>query len=201
MINELYGLSLALEKHHLLQSTTHPNVTQVGKSDVIIVEVNAKGEPKGLRFIQKAKMPELWKHSKGNHNSFPAIRIQKPLLAISESKKIDEASWKKAKLTEKINLLLSLDFNAMNANSNEIMISEWSLNELKPAIESDLPELAALKDLLNAFPSDQASQHEFLSHLLQLMHDKIVDCNDEMMLNSLKLVLVKNQMAAIIQES
>ena len=78
----------------------------------------------------------------------------------------------------------------MNANSNEIMISEWSLNELKPAIESDLPELAALKDLLNAFPSDQASQHEFLSHLLQLMHDKIVDCNDEMMLNSLKLVLV-----------
>lgn len=190
MINELYGLSLALEKYHLLQSSTHPNVTQVGKSDVIIVEVNAKGEPKGLRFIQKAKMPELWKHSKGNHNSFPAIRIQKPLLAISESKKIDEASWKKAKLTEKINLLLSLDFNAMNANSNEIMISEWSLNELKPVIESDLPELAALKDLLNAFPSDQASQHEFLSHLLQLMHDKIVDCNDEMMLNGLKLVLV-----------
>lgn len=90
MLNELYELSLALQHHNLLDSTTHPDISMVGKGDCLLFELDSNGVPRNVRLLKKGDMPTLWKHSKGNHNNFPAIRIQKPFLSISESKKIDD---------------------------------------------------------------------------------------------------------------
>lgn len=180
MLNELYELSLALQHHNLLDSTTHPDISMVGKGDCLLFELDSNGIPRNVRLLKKGDMPVLWKHSKGNHNNFPAIRIQKPFLSISESKKIDDVLWNKFENSKKIELLKSLDFTSINPQCSEIKISEWSLNALKPVIESKQPEVAALKQLINVFPKDN-QKDKFITLIIQLMIDKMPICDSELL--------------------
>ena len=124
MLNELYEMSKALEHYGLLQSITHPNVNNVGKAFCLLIELDKKGFPREARLFSKEETTALWKHSKGNHKSFPAIRVQKPLLAITESVKINDLKWKKAKLSEKISYLSTLNYNAINPECLDIKISD-----------------------------------------------------------------------------
>lgn len=188
MLNELYKLSMALQHHDLLVSTTHPNISTVGKGDCIIFELDSEGVPQNLRLLKKDKSINLWKHSKGNHNNFPAIRIQKPFLSISESKKIDESVWNKAKLSEKTELLKTLDFTSVNPHCSEILLSEWSRQELASVMATDQPELAALRSLISVFPNESTKDY-FLGQLLKLLKDKIAD-SDETLINYFKELLV-----------
>ena len=120
MINELYQLSQSLEHYGLLKSITHPDINKVGKADCLCIELDENGMPRGLRSFQKAQTAELWKHNKGCHNSFPAIRVKKPLLLPKESQKIDGSAWKKAKLSEKISMLSQLNYSTLNTSCNDI---------------------------------------------------------------------------------
>lgn len=180
MLNELYELSLALQHHNLLDSTTHPDISMVGKGDCLLFELDSNGVPRNVRLLKKGEMPALWKHSKGNHNNFPAIRIQKPFLSISESKKIDDVLWNKSKNSEKIELLKSLDFTSINPQCSEIKISEWSLNALEPVIASEQPEVAALKQLINVFPREN-QKDAFITQIIQLMIEKMPICDHELL--------------------
>lgn len=188
MLNELYELSLALQHHNLLDSTTHPDISMVGKGDCLLFELDSKGVPRNVRLLKKGDMPTLWKHSKGNHNNFPAIRIQKPFLSISESKKIDDVLWNKSKNSEKVELLRSLDFTSINPQFSEIKISEWSLEALRPVMASNLSELASLKQLIEVFPKE-GQKENFIIQLIQLIIDKMSVCDYEL-LDYLKELLV-----------
>lgn len=189
MLNELYELSRSLERHGLLQSTTHPDVGNVGKGYCLLIELDDNGAPRGLRLRQKEQTAALWKHSKGNHNSFPAIRVQKPLLPANESIKIDDTAWDKAKLSEKMMLLSNLDYSAINPECDDIKISEWSVNQLEPVLVSEQPELAALKKLISVFPRE-GQQSVFLQKLAQLLRQEIRRCGQEDLLDLIKKLLV-----------
>lgn len=190
MINELYELSKALEHHRLLQSTTNPNISNIGKADCLLFELDNYGVPQDIRVIAKADTAALWKHSKGNHNSFPAIRVQKPLMAISECEKINADEWSKAKLSRKIDMLLELDYTAVNADCTGIKISGWSINELSPVLTSAAPELAALKQILQSFPRTESQQCSFIQNILTFLHDYIETCNQETHINLIKKLLI-----------
>ncbi len=190
MINELYELSKALEHCKLLSSTTNPNVNNIGKTECLIFELDSDGVPQDIRIMAKSDSAVLWKHSKGNHNSFPAIRVQKPLLAFSEYVKISADEWGKAKLSDKINMLLALDYTAVNSDCAGIKISEWSVNELSPVLNSDSPELAALKHILMCFPRTKSEQHSFIVNILTLLREYIDTCNQETHINFIKKLLV-----------
>lgn len=189
MINELYRLSQSLEHYGLLESTTNPDIGKVGKTDCLCVELDEKGLPCGIRWLQKLQTAGLWKHSKGCHNSFPAIRIKKPLLSPCESKKIDENLWKKAKLSEKILMLSQLDYSALNKLCNDIKISEWTETQLNPVLLSDQPSLAALKQLITIFPHE-GQQADFLHRLIQLLHNEILQCGQGELLDFIKKLLI-----------
>lgn len=189
MLNELYELSRSLECHGLLQSTTHPDVSHVGKGSCLLIELDDNGTPRGLRMLQKEQTAALWKHSKGNHNSFPAIRVPKSLLSVDESQKIDDDAWGKAKLSEKRLLLSQLDYSAINPECTEIKISEWSANQLEPVLTSQQPELAALKQLISVFPRE-GRQSVFLQNLTQLLQQEIRRCGQADMLDLIKKLLV-----------
>lgn len=189
MINELYKLSQSLEHYGLLKSTTHPDINKVGKADCLCIELDEKGMPRGLRLLQKAQTAELWKHSKGCHNSFPAIRVKKPLLLPKESQKIDDNAWKKAKLSEKILMLSQLDYSTLNTSCNDIKISEWTEKQLNPVLLSKQPALAALKQLIMVFPRE-GQQAAFLQHLIQFLHQEILRCEQEGLLDIIKKLLV-----------
>ena len=190
MINELYELSKALEHHRLLQSTTNPNISNIGKDDCLIFELDNDGVPQDVRIMAKADTAALWKHSKGNHNSFPAIRVQKPLMAISECEKINADEWSRAKLNRKIDILLELDYTAVNADCTGIKISGWSINELSPVLTSEAPELAALKQILLSFPRTESQQRSFILNILEFLHDYIETCNQETHINLIKKLLI-----------
>lgn len=189
MLNELYEVSKALEHHGLLQATTNPNVRNVGKGYCLLIELDRVGCPRASRLLHAYETANLWKHSKGNHNNFPAIRVQKPLLTSEESKKIDAIAWKKAKITEKAKLLGILNFEAMNSEGSDIKISGWSLNVLAPVLESENPQLAALKQLISVFPRMEQST-KFSSVLANFMQRKIAVCDSELELDCIKELLI-----------
>ncbi|MDR2018248.1 MAG: hypothetical protein LBQ00_05170 [Syntrophobacterales bacterium] len=172
MLNELFELSVALRHYGLLQSTTNPNVNSVGKTDCLLIELDKEGTPRGVRLLQKKDTSALWKHGKGNHNNFPAIRVQKPILARTESEKIENADWSKLKLSEKIDHLQALDFNAISPERSYIKISDWSLNELADVGNSENQELLALRQLLSVFPKE-AGRAGFNKKLVDFLLEKL----------------------------
>ena len=189
MLNEMSQLSNVLTHHGLLQSTTHPNVNSVGKVYCLLIELDKMGIPQTVRFLQKQETGELWKHSKGNHNSFPAIRVQKPLLATGESSKIDQGKWKKAKLGEKIVLLNALDYEALNTGCMDIKISDWSQKQLAGVLSSANRELNALKQLLYVFP-DASKCTDFNAKLARALQQRIATSGNETEVNFIKELLV-----------
>lgn len=189
MLNELYELSNSLEHYGLLQSTTHPNVSNVGKGYCLLIELDMEGVPREARLLPKEETAALWKHSKGNHNSFPAIRVQKPLLAATESVKISNAEWKKAKLSGKISYLNTLSYDAINSECLDIKISGWSLKEFSEVIDSSKPELAALRQLICVFP-DAARCANFNKMLLNFLCQKIASSNNEAAVDFIKELLI-----------
>lgn len=189
MLNELYQLSRALEHHGLLQSTTHPNVHAVGKGDCLLFQLNRNGIPMELKILSPLETATLWKHSKGNHNSFPAIRVQKPLLSNEESNKIDPVVWKKAKIEEKIELLTSLNFDAVNADGLDIKITDWTLEELAPVLDSEDPRLSALKQLITVFPRS-SERVEFQLRMADFLKSKIPTCSAENEISLVKELLI-----------
>jgi len=191
MLNELYEMSKALEHYGLLQSITHPNVNNVGKAFCLLIELDKKGFPREARLLSKEETTALWKHSKGNHKSFPAIRVQKPLLAITESVKINDLEWKKAKLSEKISYLSTLNYNAINPECLDIKISDWTLNELTEVIDSQKLELAALRQLICVFP-DVSGCADFNKMLVNFLYEKIATSNSGAEVDFIKELLVGN---------
>jgi hypothetical protein len=189
MLNELYELSNSLKRHGLLQSITHPDIGNVGKGYCLLFELNDKGIPCDIRILNKEQTSALWKHSKGNHNSFPAIRVQKPILSVNESKKIDDTEWDKAKLSEKIKLLSNLDYSSINPECNDVKISEWTLTKLKPVFNSNQSELVALKQLISVFPRE-GGKVDFLKNLTELLKNKIEQCGHEDLIDLIKKLLV-----------
>ncbi|WP_042228172.1 hypothetical protein [Paenibacillus popilliae] len=188
MLNELYKLSKALEHHGLLQATTHPNVTNVGKGDCLLIEMDSNGCPQASRLLPKEETGTLWKHRKGNHNSFPAICVQKPLLSSEESQKIDR-QWKRGKMAKKAELLRTLNFENINPECSSIKISEWSLNEFAPVLVADDPNLAALKQLIAIFPRKKQFA-KFTAALAKFLQNQIAVCNSESELDFFKKLLV-----------
>jgi hypothetical protein len=191
MLNELFELSRSLKHCSLLQSVTNPNVRNVGKVYCLLIEIDKDGVPRETRLLQKEETAVLWKHSKGNHNSFPAIRVQKPLLTITESIKINNAEWKKAKLSEKISYLKILNYDAINPGCLDIKISDWSLNELAKVVDSVKPELVALRQLIRVFPNSSGCI-DFNKMLADYLYKKIVSSNNEMEIDFIKELLVGN---------
>lgn len=189
MLNELYELAVALEHHGLLKSATHPNIGTVGKAMSMLIELDRNGTPRAIRVLHKDETSRLWKHSKGNHNSFPAIRIQKPLLSVDESKKIDDETWKKAKLPQKNSLLNSLCCNKLNEAVSNFCISDWSINELTPVLSNDADELSALRQLISCFPKSNDSK-QFCAKLVLFLKNYILTCNDKRMIDFVKELLV-----------
>jgi hypothetical protein len=189
MLNELYELAVALDHHRLLKSATHPNIGTVGKATCMLIELDRNGNPRAVRILQKDETSRLWKHSKKNHKSFPAIRIQKPLLPIDESKRIDEEIWKKANLTLKSSLLNSLCFDKLNEADSGICISDWSINELTPVLSNDAYELAALRQLISCFPKSNESK-QFCEKIVLFLKNYISACSDERMIDFVKELLL-----------
>ena len=193
MLNELYEISQSLEHHGLLESTTHPDINRVGKKAGLLFRIDSGGNIKELKYLTKDDAGLLWKHSKGAHNSFPAITMKKPLLADEEAEKVEQKGWEKKGLTEKIHQLLQMDFSNINPQSrNVIKMSSWTAEQLRPVLDSEEPELAALRQLIMVFPGE-GEAGTFAGKLAEFLKEQIAVCTDVLLLDTMKELLIGKQ--------
>lgn len=114
MLNELYQLSKALERNGISISGLHSDIKSPAVGNGLIVYLSEQGIDT-IEISESKDFSQLWYFSKGNHGSFPVIRIQEPLLFDpNDSKQIrEEQEKKKLSLFEKWELLI----NALNTLS------------------------------------------------------------------------------------
>lgn len=188
MINELFMMTQSLKEKGLLQVTTHRDVRKPAGNAGVYIEIAQDGKPQNIEYMPKDKFTGLWKHSKGNHNSFPIIRIQNAMLIHNLPINFDEI-WKKAKhKKDKIEILGQLDFYNYNPISDDIIISQWSIDQLLPVCRNNL-KLGALEALINRFPKNQEEQREFYIALLSFVKNRILSF-DEPLIELMKDVLI-----------
>ncbi len=188
MINELYVMAQTLKEKNLLQVTLHRDINEPAKSAGIYVEIAPDGMPKNIEYIPKENFPKLWKHSKGNHNSFPIIRIQRAMIKHDLPKNFDE-TWKRIKHKEdKIKFFSQLDYEIYNPDSDDIRISQWTIEQLLP-ICKDIHKLGSLYALINRFPQNQIEQRKFYLAFLNLVKMQLVTF-EEPLLELIKDILI-----------
>jgi len=188
MINELYAMAQALKEKNLLQVTLHRDINEPAKSAGIYIEIALDGIPKNIEYIPKENFAKLWKHSKGNHNSFPIIRIQKAIIKHNLPKNFDE-TWKNIKhKADKIKVFAQLDYEIYNSESDDILISKWTIEQLLP-ICKDIPKLRSLYALINRFPKNQTEQRKFYLGFLNLVKTQLVTF-EEPLLELIKDILI-----------
>lgn len=181
MLNELYQLSYILEKQgHLPHASTHRDVHKMAKCECLLVSLDQAGKPCSLSLLSKEEAARLWLHSHGNHDRFPAIKVQKPLLPEHISESFDEIAWKKADLEKKREMLSVLDYSIGNPKSDDIQLKPWTLEQMKPVLE-DREEicLEGVRRLLNRFPRKE-NVSEFYDEFRRLIRDELWGASESM---------------------
>lgn len=189
MLNELYEASEALAELGLLEASTHPNVTAVAKSTCLVFEIDREGYPRDFRILSSEEAAKLWRHSKGNHHSFPAIRVQEPLLPEQESVKLEQVEWNKLEPGEKVGFLSALDFSNTNPLCTRIRMSEWSRQELSFTAKGSYSELGALEQLVSVFPTEKDTT-SFVERMLRLLQGRLATVTDKRDVDLIKTLLV-----------
>lgn len=205
MLNELYVLSNDLKKSGLLEKTTHPDVNKIGKCECLLVEINNDKLPREIRFLPKNETNNLWKHSKGNHNSFPAIKIQFPFLQQTvseyfdnklkelknESEDIEPSEiWERQDVEFKKNLLSQLDYTKIEFETHKLKLQEYTQQQLAPVLNCPPKDLKALSLLLQRFPKENNGEKEFKKQLIEKIKNQISATNEKKLLDFFKLLLV-----------
>ena len=93
MLNELYLLRQALDRACLRIPRQHPRVKTPGSSagPCLRVRLDEQGHVAAIEAVTRDEWPGLWTVMEGKHNSFPVVRVSKPLCDISTEHEI----WKK----------------------------------------------------------------------------------------------------------
>ena len=188
MINELYIMTQTLKEKNLLQVTNHRDINSPANNAGIYIEIAKEGLPQNIEYVPKDNFVRLWKHSKGNHNSFPIIRVQKPLIKHDLPVDFDE-TWNKIKhRDDKIKVLSGLNYDNYNPDSKDIIAKPWTIEQLLP-VSKDSPKLESLYELINRFPKNQTEQRTFYLALLSLVKTQLMTFEDQL-LELMKDVLI-----------
>lgn len=154
MLNEGFELFKSLERCGIAPPKRHPDIKEPGKKDGLIVGLNKEGNVDRIEYRNKEDISKLWTMREGNHNSFPVLKLQRPIWKVDKNDvlrnnlvnlKKDEAEKKKM-ITEKEREL----------NITEMEINWWNrLQErvtiIRPFFETKDRIYQALHDLMNRF--------------------------------------------------
>lgn len=177
MINELYYLSEVLKKHGLMSFTSHKDVKEPANQPGLFIEIDVNKKPVSIEYYSSENFVKLWKHSKGNHNSFPVVRIQKPILDHKLANDFNEA-WKNKSINEK-KIFIKEQFIGEQRIIGEFEVADWTKEQLIPICQKS-DDLKALSDLMERFPSDNSENANFTKQLCELIKSNISSYDDKM---------------------
>lgn len=154
MLNEGYVLYKSLERCGIKLSKRHPDIKEPGKKDGLIVGLNTEGKVDRIEYRNKEDVSKLWTTREGNHNSFPVLKLQRPIWKVDKvdaiRKNLDDL---KKDETEKRKLITGEN---RELNITETEINWWNrlqerVKKIRPFFETKDNEYQALPELMNRF--------------------------------------------------
>ncbi len=154
MLNEGYALYRTLERCRIRLINRHPDVKEPGKKDGLIVGLDKKGRVACIEYRKAEDVSSLWTTREGMHNSFPVLKLQRPLWKVGHNDPLrKQLNDLKKDETEKRKLL-----NRQHHKLNITLVerSWWKrLRErvtiLRPFFETTIQDHEALPQLMDRF--------------------------------------------------
>jgi hypothetical protein len=168
MLNEGFHLYKSLARCVSL-ARRHPEVKEPGRKDGLIVGLDKKGKVARLEFRQGEDIAKLWTTAEGNHNSFPVIKLQRPLWDVDQNDPlrnklgaIKDDEPKKRKLL----LLQNRKLNLTNSEAGKWKNLKERVKKLRPLFEGAGEHFRSLPELMDRF-SEATEIDEFLESLFK----------------------------------
>lgn len=186
MLNELYRLSRNLQKCGIEFGKPHQNVKEPGKFEGFIIGIDPDGVPKTAEHISAEYMHGLWTLRKGQHNSFPYMKLKKPIFDIKFDDPIYEKfKNRKTELQEKTAILVQAAESYQLNKGQDLSLAAWTKSQMDE-IEGKDPTVAALNELVKRVPIDKESSESFLKDLSAVLIKNL----NEQTIDLIKLILV-----------
>ncbi|MBI3194410.1 MAG: hypothetical protein HYZ34_08105, partial [Ignavibacteriae bacterium] len=177
MLNEGYALYKSLERCGMIGKSTftrvHRDVTNPGKSDGLIIGLNEKGQVTRIEFRNKQEMIKLWTITKGNHNSFPAIKLQRPLWNVKKNDTLRKnLKDLKNNEQEKRTLLFNqnTEFSITETEINWLQRLQKRTKELQPLFKTTDKDFNVFSELMTRFQLAD-NYNTFLGGILKTLKD------------------------------
>lgn len=166
MLNEGYALAKSLDKMGIRPHSRHRDVKEVGKGEGIVVGLNHHGEVQSIEY--RNQMAELWTIREGKHNSFPVLKLQRPLLKIGKDSVLRRKLKEEHHANKKCNLIFA-ESTSVNITPHEQ--SWWKrlrerVEYLIQFFDDSRKGSEALKELMKRFLSTD-SYEQFSGGLLR----------------------------------
>ena len=82
ILNELLEIERGLTAAGIQVATPHPDLKEVGKGNVLRVRLTAEGAIQNVEAVAPELRARLWTLRDGQHNSFPYVKVDHPLLSV-----------------------------------------------------------------------------------------------------------------------
>lgn len=195
MINELYTLSQCLQRCGIQVGKPHRDIKAPGKSEGFVIGINKKGMPETLEYVSAEKMAKLWTLRKGKHNSFPFVKLKKPIWGMSFNDPIwGELKKLKRNPIEKINKLqhacknLKL-YKDQKGNLQDISLASWTREQIDHIRCKD-EKIDVFVELADRFLKVEKTQEDFFRGLSELIlkgiNDQSVDAAAAILIGDVK---------------
>lgn len=150
MLNEGYVLYKSLQRCGIQLKSRHPDIKKPGKADGLIVGLDKNGEVGSVEYCPGEKAAQLWTIRKGNHRSFPIIKLQHPLWEVDLNDtlrvKLDKTKDEAAK-----RLLLITEEREVNTPRNWVGKLQQEVKLLQPYFKSNDHTYDAMYELISRF--------------------------------------------------
>lgn len=187
MLNELYQLSRNLQKSGIQVGKPHQYVESPGKSEGFIVYVNNTGLPEDIEHTTAEQMKRLWTLRKGNHNSFPFVKLKKPIWKLEVDNPAFNDFKNKKKYADKTNVLTYAFKNSFN--EQDLSLADWTKERIVE-IEGKDDKMQALIDLAGRMPVTKESSVVFVTKLseviLRTISEETVELAKSILIGNLK---------------
>lgn len=176
MLNEGYLLHKSLERCGIKIIKRHPDIKEPGKKDGLIVGLDEKSRVEMIEFRNSEDISKLWTIRDGNHNSFPVLKLQKPIWNVNKEDALRKnlGSLKKNE-NEKRELIFEEN---RELNITETEINWWNrlqekVTKILPFFKTEETKYQALPKLMNRFLGSKVEYfiNDLLTKLKQIRND------------------------------
>jgi hypothetical protein len=127
-----------------------------------------------IEYVDSDQMARLWKISKGNHHSFPYIKLKKPIwdVRVQDIEDFNNNDFL-------IEALKEFCKQKTLSKKQVISLSDWTMEKLG-GLEGFDDGLIGLKELIKRFPKDKKQSDAFLYELSGLIMQNAGDTNQDL---------------------